>query len=313
MRPEHNSNVLVGLDGGNPLGFLAAVGTLRSATLALGDLHIRPCMQWRKTFGGWRPEIQFVGEECLTVEAVLPIISKWLKDAPGKIAFESFESVRPSQEKFRAVAIRANENISDFNDRAELDFLAAFGSEAVEENGCIANCAIRANRSHEFLRFAHNLISETEEKHFRKTLLEVWLYDDPIETHSMRWDPREDIRYALRWRKPEGDPARKFQGTMWGANRLAIEALPLMPSVPVKGRLETTGVSVFRGEGICWTWPIWENFLGLETVHSLLSLQELQKRQPDREKLLAMGIAEVYRSQRISQGKYRNFTTAISV
>jgi hypothetical protein len=41
-----------------------------------------------------------------------------------------------------------------------------------------------------------------------------------------------------------------------------------------------------------------------------LSLAELQKHEPPRDKLAALGIAEIYRSQRVTAGKFRNFTPA---
>jgi len=45
-------------------------------------------------------------------------------------------------------------------------------------------------------------------------------------------------------------------------------------------------------------------------LRSLMTLPELQNDEPDRHALAAMGIAEIYRCQRITQGKCRNFTPA---
>ena len=60
-----------------------------------------------------------------------------------------------------------------------------------------------------------------------------------------------------------------------------------------------------------FSWPIWKGALNVEIVRSLLSLAELQEYSPDRERLLALGIVEVYRNERITVGKYRSFTPAI--
>jgi len=46
---------LNGLDGANPLGFLAAIGVLKTATDALKDEHIK--MGWSSEHGSWRPVI----------------------------------------------------------------------------------------------------------------------------------------------------------------------------------------------------------------------------------------------------------------
>lgn len=126
----------------------------------------------------------------------------------------------------------------------------------------------------------------------------------------MRWDPADDVRYALRWRDSSGDPERKRTGTMWGANRLAMEGIPLMPSVPTaREQLATVGFAYSKGEGTTWTWPVWDAWCSVDTVRSLLTLKSLQR--PElRGEMSRLGVAEVFRCQRIRQGKYRNLTPA---
>ena len=131
-----------------------------------------------------------------------------------------------------------------------------------------------------------------------------WQYAD--DRPNLRWDPVDDRRYALRWNEPSGDPVR----TMRGANRLAVEALPLFPTAAGERRLQTTGFSQRPGQGVMFTWPIWDVPLKMGTVRSVLSLPELQEPRPNRDVLSAMGIVEVYRSERITRDKYRNFTAA---
>lgn len=121
--------------------------------------------------------------------------------------------------------------------------------------------------------------------------------------------PQDDRRYALRWHEPSGDPIR----TVRGANRLAIEALPVFPTAPVGQELNTTGFTQRRGKGVFLTWPIWKPMIELDIVRSLLAHSELQSERPNRKKLSKMGIAEIYRSQRITQGKFRNFTQSYPV
>ena len=96
---------------------------------------------------------------------------------------------------------------------------------------------------------------------------------------------------------------------MRGANRLAVEALPLFPTVPVGRRLETTGFTR-HDKAVHLAWPIWEPALPVEVIRSLLALGDVQAPEPDRTTLRARGIAEVYRSRRISNDRYRNFTPA---
>lgn len=83
---------------------------------------------------------------------------------------------------------------------------------------------------------------------------------------------------------------------------------------PGEHKLHTTGFSERRGEGdngVRFTWPIWDASLDVDVVRSLLGLAEIQEPRPDRDALAARGVVEVYRSQRITVDKYRNFTSAV--
>ncbi|NLI82291.1 MAG: hypothetical protein GX443_11510 [Deltaproteobacteria bacterium] len=303
-----NEWVLAGLNGTNPLAFLAAIGTLRVSTLAFPDRT--PRMRWAIWEGAWRPWLSI--EATVDVETWLEGIDRVLREETGHIAFGIADNLNLPIEAFRKVGRDAME-LARPNDRRYADFLAAFGSDAVESvvngkrSGMMADTALRtmsgAGHQH-FLGFMRTLAKDNEIKDIRSALLGRWTYSDP--GPSMRWDPNDDRRYALRWLEPSGDPIR----TVRGANRLAIEGIPLLPTMPVKGRLETTGFTQEKRRQAVWSWPIWKQQIGLKVLSSLISLPELQKDNPDRNALMAMGIAEVYRCDRITEGKYRNFTIA---
>lgn len=302
--------LLSGLNGGNPLAFLAALGAFRTTALMWPAQNVR--MHWSSAQGSWHPHLTLAREvdrddwltalaETLTICTVCAVLAKY-KDLT--VLCSDF---RKAAEDAASQALPG--------DRGQADFLAAFGSEAIEseangkKTGLIADTALRtmsgAGHQH-FLVFMRDLAKAkvTEIGHLRHALFEIWRYADP--GPSMRWDPVDDRRYALRWRQPSGDPVTAVRG----ANRLAIEALPLLPTAPVRARLETTGFTQRKGRGVIWTWPIWTVPVPLDVVRSLLSLPQLQADEPDRRNLSAQGIAEVYRCQRITQGKYRNFTPA---
>jgi hypothetical protein len=158
-----------------------------------------------------------------------------------------------------------------------------------------------------FLKFMAELARVTTAPQLEAALFAAWRYKE--QKLSMRWDPGDDRRYALRWDDPSGDVIL----TVRGANRLAIEGLPLFPVAPVGGGLETTGFGSPIGRAVYWTWPIWEPPLPLDTVRSVLALDTLQDARPDRRELAARGIAEVFRCERITIGKFRNFTPAQAV
>ena len=75
----------------------------------------------------------------------------------------------------------------------------------------------------------------------------------------------------------------------------------------------TTGFKGRRSTNTYWTWPIWEPPVTLDVVRSLVALGELQEDKPNRRELGCRGIREVYRSQRLTIGKVKNFTPAQSV
>lgn len=300
--------LLNGLDGGNPLGFLAAIGVLRMATKA--DSHSGWRVRWEMRAGQWSPVL--MGNTRLTADSLIDLLIPALAGMKGDPSFGFADDLTIHCEKFRKVAQSACK-AANLADRHYADFIAAFGCESLPISAKdlrIQDTALRtmsgAGHQH-FIGSMRELVEETNPGHLRASLFELWQYSDS--KPSLRWDPLDDRRYALRWDEPSGDPVR----TMRGANRLAVEALPLFPTAPGERKLHTTGFTQRRGEGVLFTWPIWETPLNIDTVRSLLSLAELKKLRPDRTSLFARGIVEIYRSQRITRDKYRNFTTAIPV
>lgn len=305
-----NELTLEGIDGSNPLGFLAAVGTLCSSVRLRLGLDIR--LYWQPVSGLWKPIIS--GIVTSGTQAFSKTLSDSLEKMRGQPALAIADDLVIDFENFRTEAQRAQIYASP-RDRIDVDFLAAFGNEATrsKEKGRdrnIQDTALRtmsgAGHQH-FLGFMRDLIENTREEHLFAALFQNWSYTES--GPSLRWDPNDDRRYALRWKEPSGDPVV----TVRGANRLAIEALPLLPTAPLRKKLETTGFTQRRGAGVFWTWPIWTTPIGLDPIRSLLALSELQKESPDRKQLAARGITEIFRSQRLTVGKYRNFTPALPV
>ncbi len=100
---------------------------------------------------------------------------------------------------------------------------------------------------------------------------------------------------------------------MLGANRLAIEGLPLLPTIPVGRTLRTTGFTRDRKGRTYWNWPIWSGALSLDVVRSLMALPQVQKlpqvqSDPGPEELRNRGIVQIFRSCRLTVGKFRCFT-----
>ncbi len=371
---------LDGLDGSNPLAFLAALGTLRITSKSLPEHCVM--MGWRTKGGAWRPSLRAEpritrdelvghidaacrygvspkrrceGEELekafrsasSKLEIAKADIEKSLKKLglSGKKLVERlkaelepfervvahcerswFENIAPclligddltlDRAEFSAFAAAAARDASREH-RCSADFAASFGSDAVVgDDGRIADTALRtmAGAGHQhFLGFMRKIIAATTIEHLRKTLFESWRYDDPVQNLTLRWDPADDSRYALQWRNPSGDPSRRSSGSMLGANRLAIEGLPLLPTVPQLTGLKTTGFRGRKASDIYWTWPIWSAALSLDATRSVLAHSELQEDKPNHAELSAYGIEATFRSRRLTIGKVRNFTPGRSV
>ncbi len=297
--------VLSGLDGGNPLGFLAAVGTLNAVSVADSDPTWR--MKWSPQDGSWFPAL-FANRVVSGEELVELLASALQREATPEFDFD--QNLNVDAEKFRKVAQDA-QSCASSRDRRYADFVTAFGCEVVvtRDGKSIQDTALRtmsgAGHQH-FLGTMKQLHDATTPRHLRKALFSTWDYSDT--KLGLRWDPEEDRRYALRWGNPS-DTSKNPIKTMWGANRLAVEALPLLPTVLDSRGLETTGFAR-RDRAVLFTWPVWECAVSPEVVRSLLASAEMQESEPDRTKLRAMGVVEVYRSQRITVGKYRNLTRA---
>jgi hypothetical protein len=299
---------LIGLDGSNPLAFLASLGTLRSLTNAWPERQVR--MSWSSA--GPRRPVLHTHQPVTPPEVVSALVSQ-LKTMEDHPAFSLGPDLNVAPEHFREFAERAAAHTGQTRDRTWSDFASAFGCEATLSNdGKIQDTALRtmsgAGHQH-FVQFMSLIVQRTTAKHLEKTLFETWRYDDPVEKCTLRWDPQDDVRRALQWRDPSGDPERKRKGNMLGANRLAIEALPLLPTIPVGHELRTTGFSGRGSQSTYWTWPIWSGALSLDVVRSLLATSDLQVA-PGSPDLRSRGVTEVMRCRRLTIGKFRNFTPA---
>lgn len=365
---EDNSLILAGLDGGNPLGFLAALGTL-------AVLHQGTCPQtrlgWRRMVT-WQPVLTGVSPterkalcsdlaKALRGHAVLgdaegarisaqkdfDAAKKALRDKEDDIKrrrlsgkerktarddeivpleqdkhrkrsvwLETLKNAVPSPEltigkhidctspEYRGLADNFLED-SEMARRASVDFLAAFASDAccVEKSGRVTAtpfCFITGSGRQYFLDTVRQLMMEATAERVHSALFEPWTYSD--EKLSLRWDPVEDRRYALMDRDPAASDNKGR--TVWMANLLAYRALALFSSAPGRGGLETTG---WDNRGQSFTWPVWKNPIGLDTIRSLMLLPDLRTEDPNRSGLRDRGVAAILRAPRIKVGSGAHF------
>lgn len=296
---------LIGLDGGNLLAYLAALGALRVLTLAEPEAEVR--MSWVDR-GWWTPVVHHSrissGEELVGA-----LESRVCGESSINPAWEIGGDLTLTQAEFsRHLYAQASE--ARPSQREGADFLAAFGSDVLgigtkKEQMSDTEFRTMSGAGHQhFLGFMKELARGTGPGHLSRALLEAWDYSD--ERPSLRWDSADYRPHALRAEDPSGDPVK----TMRGANRLAIEALPLFPTAPMGRQIRTVAFDD-RDGGTGIAWPIWIEPLNLGTVSSLLASKEV--READRPVMAHRGIVQVFRARRFTEGKYRNFSPARAV
>jgi hypothetical protein len=303
-RPEL---LLRGIDGSNPLAFLAALGTLRGLTRARPDSVLQ--MSWQRVEGAWRPLLHGALERRDITPALLTQCQATTEHPTLAIADDL--TINPEQFRTHARARIAG------GDRESAAYIAAFGSDAItNKSGNIADTALRtmsgAGHQH-FLKTIRDVLRRVSEEQIARALFSEWDYADPLRGLSLRLDPLDDKRYALQWINPSDDQTRGSRGNMLGANALAVLGIPLLAVAPVHDELRTTGFRGSRGSEAFWTWPIWECTLSLDVVSSLLTHADLQEKQPPRDTLLSLGVVDIFRSRRITTDKFRNFTPAMAI
>jgi CRISPR-associated endonuclease/helicase Cas3 len=298
---------LVGLDGSNPLAFLAALGSLRVLTHACQDRAFK--MSWAIDAGKWVPTLH--AHRPLDRDQVLTTLVNSLGTDAARhpIAFMNKVDVDQAKsgpaELFRTRARAA----AGPSDRDALKWLSAMTSDVAPE----ATSQLQTARRDYFWGNLFSVMKLTTEEHLRRTLFRSWDYADPLDNQSLHIEPSEDRRHAHQWSRPSGDPDRKSRGGMLGANRLAIEAFPLFQSVAIEGKLATRGFSGNRKDDTRWTWPLWGCPIGTGVVASVLALEGLQTESIDHRSLTARGIKAVFRCHRILVEKTPNFTPAMAV
>jgi len=284
---QRHGLILTGLDGSNPLAFLAALGSLRMLTLALPDHEVR--MSWVQHVGAWRPKMD---------------TSRSLDDQSLLDSLDGALSVNNEDHPMYRVLENTQEPSAWVG--GESDWFTALASDVNPD----ATSQLQTVRRDYFKGNVSNIIQKTTRAHVERALFHIWDYSDALDNQSLHFDPSEDRRHAYQWATPSDDRARKKVGGMLGANRLAMEAWPLFQAVPRGERLQTLGFSGTRADNTWWTWPIWEVSIGERVVASLLALAELQLDTPTGGKLRSQGVSVAYRCRRILVGKTPNFTPA---
>lgn len=309
---------LTGLNGSNPLAFLAAIGTLvvcdqlSRASKPPSWLDGRVALSWGRAGSPNTPILHLPGRVPTTDDFAAFLETHLARSVEQHCSACVVQMLLDKERPFPS-HIRERCSQRPMSERAELDWVTALACESVPE----AASQLQTVRRDYLIGNMRSVMQRTNASHLLRSLFEAWDYADALDNQSLHWEPSEDRRHAYQWHQPNGDPTRKRRGGMLGANRLALEAWPLFPSFPDesdRARVNTRGFRGNRATNTFWLWPLWSSCLTPGGVASMLSLPGLEPSSPENAvSLRDLGVTVVYRCQRILVGKTPNLTPANAV
>lgn len=288
---------LVGVDGSNPLGFLAALGLLRMSPGAkLGFAADGSCSAFLDGLEKTQSELAAVvaadAERAAGAPSWRLTYAKTEKRGTKDVA-----DLKAPPEEFRKFLVQCLKCWMK-GDGEAVAYAAAFGTDVVVDGkGNTKPTAFHFTAANQQFLGAVEAI--------RASLTQEWIEISLFSGHgekpgsNLRWDPGAERNWALMAGNPNDEGTRVDAPLEW----LAFRGLPLLPSFPRGTRIITTAV-LGRGDDMTFTWPLWSPPASVQTVRSALQLDWTSSA---RERT-ARGVFAVCRSsiRRTSQG-FGNF------
>lgn len=320
-----NTLPLPGLKGAEPIGFLAAVGLLRVLTTrhSLGAVKLgwADDSAWTAVLHTEKScdEDQLVSEllEHLTGRSELPVFGGRGPDGEA-VGGKEWSDIKVDPELFRDWLL-ATRSATHQSSREAADFLSAFGSELVRarSSGDLKPSALHMTSARQqFLESCRKLATSLNpattvrgtkggSAAFREALFGPWEYTDAFSALGI--DPSTEAVYALVASAPGDEKPVSTRAAVW----LAIEAIPLFPVLPIKGRLHTRA---FDLRATTFRWPIWKGALSTDAVRTAIGVPELFDDTAPLGALQQLAIRAVLESERVTIGQgYGQLRPAIKV
>ena len=311
---------LGGLEPDNLLAFLALLGLLRAIETARPDW--RPRIAWDVERAPLRPAL--VLAEAGTNEEISQAAADGATQLSATYAFPAEDADIAAQKDLNYHAGYAQTLLRKIvveENREHADLWAALLSDLATINGQTEPtplCLLFGQGHQHFLeRLAmvprteappprgrgRKAVMLTAADTMQEALFQPWTRQDP--TPGFRWDPAEDVRYALQ----AGDPSDEKSTTQHGANRLAALGLPVFTAVPVQhgSRVRLQVLAGHFERDFTLPWPIWRQPASLAGIRALLSHPDLIA---GATALRHLGVVQVRRARRIRNGRFNNFAPA---
>ncbi len=260
---------LAGVDGSNPLGFLAALGLLRvvpGAKLSFSD---------DGSFQVFVDGLEVSESDLATLiaddaKAAGDGSASWrftyTKAETKKQGPQEVADLKPPPDKFKRFFAVCLEAWFSGNEEAA-EYSAAYGTDvAVDGKGNTKPTAFH------FTAAQQTFLGTVES--IRASVTHEWVEKSLFEGHgerpgsNLRWDPGSERNWALMANDPSGHEKTRVDAPLeW----LAFRGLPLLPSFPRGKRIITTAV-VVRGDDMTFTWPLWTVPATRHTTRSVLQV-----------------------------------------
>lgn len=300
-----NGTLLAGLEGTNPLGFLAALGVQVAFAGEDEQQHL-----W------WSDDItpRAVVDEEFSVERIadqaLRVFARWEQSpAVNPTRLDGSAMPKGDELKFGPSDIRdyLHMNLVDRVDHGDTG--GALTSALVAEGSLDKQGAAKPSDLYftagqqKFLDTTRKILRGATRESIAGGLAGPWNYES--ELPSLGWDVVDDRVYALRANNPS--PEKKL--TNPGPEALAVLGLSLHPVFAGKERTLTQGCSGTWKRGH-YSWPLWHRPASLHAVRALLAHAYDHPAAMDRRIWFqTWGVGTILRSpiRRSSQGGYGTF------
>lgn len=291
--------VLTGLDGANPLAFLAALGALQ----VLSDRNVPGQLHWRDD-GVWRPVLSgFDGGIDALVDWIDEDRISCMAESAIGLEYDGKRDLKPVPAVFRSYLEYLVAEATPRRRRG-VDWASAFATDvAVDNNGHTKPTALHFTAGQQqFLKMVTELAANVTRQDIREALVGPWRYARPLPV--LGWDATMARDYALRASDPSGDKKLGVPGADW----LAVRGLVFLPAFPVKNRVKTAGCIGGWKTGR-FRWGLWTVPLCSEVARSILRL-ELDQMVAEERGSRGIGVVFSCGIKRSDQGGYGSFEPA---
>lgn len=289
-----------GVRGDTLLGFLTALGTLRTLALSVPSAKL----SWSPHGGGWVPTFSGVATILSPEDLAETVFSALSKDAKNHPIMRWASILGETDNQAGLFEKAAREYLGGDTESAAFTTMCALQLPVPGFSGPETfDNLFRAARKDYYPGNLEKVINDTGVSHIYRTLTRAWDYADAMANQSLRLDHGDDRRHAYQWNAPTSDPARQRSGCMLGANRLAIEAFPFFPCIMTSRGPTCAAFQYKSASRASITWPIWTVSCDVDTVLSILQLDL----SGDVSHLTARRVAAIFNSQRIPWEKNKVF------